>query len=163
VTKGRASSLITGFIFRILYISRYIKTGGKTDDFWRIKGQSADYQTGHNTGTVRALVICNSDSESWNRSIRINDTQCREICQIADSIRADWEHHCDTFGMGIDDDRLEPLICRRVSYVMKDEPYTTYTGTVERDSNGAPVYTGRTDAGAMVYDTGALLTVTEIE
>lgn len=60
-------------------------------------------------------------------------------------------------------DRLEPLICRRVSYVMTDEPETAYTGTVERDSNGRPYIQDETDAGAIVYDTGALLTVTEIE
>lgn len=40
---------------------------------------------------------------------------------------------------------------------------TTYTGTVERDSFGRPYIQDETDAGAIVYDTGVLLTVTEIE
>ncbi len=60
-------------------------------------------------------------------------------------------------------DRLEPLICRRVSYVMADEPETVYYGTVERDGFGRPYIQDETDAGVAVYDTGTLLTVTEIE
>lgn len=59
-------------------------------------------------------------------------------------------------------DRLEELICRRVEYVMTDEPENVYIGTVERDSNGRPYIQDETDAGAIVYDTGVLLTVKEI-
>lgn len=59
-------------------------------------------------------------------------------------------------------DRLEELICRRVEYVMADEPETAYTGTVERDSFGRPYIQDETDAGAIIYDTGVLLTVKEI-
>ena len=131
--------------------------------FGELKEQTADYQTGHNTGTVRALSYMQQRFRELEQEHPHQRYTAQEICQIADSIRADWEHHCDTFGMGIDDDRLEPLICRRVSYVMTDEPETAYTGTVERDSNGRPYIQDETDAGAIVYDTGALLTVTEIE
>lgn len=131
--------------------------------FGELAKQSADYQTGHNTGTNRALSYMQQRLKELEQEHPHHRYTAQEICQIADSIRADWEHHCDTFGMGIDDDRLEPLICRRVSYVMADEPKTAYTGTVERDSNGRPYIQDETDAGAIVYDTGALLTVTEIE
>lgn len=131
--------------------------------FGELAGQSADYQTGHNTGTNRALSYMQQRCRELEQAHPHKRYTAQEICQIADSIRADWEHHCNTFGMGLDDDRLEPLICRRVSYVMADEPETAYTGTVERDSNGRPYIQDETDAGAIVYDTGALLTVTEIE
>lgn len=59
-------------------------------------------------------------------------------------------------------DRLEQLMCRRVAYVMTDEPYTTYKGTVERDSNGRPYIQDENEAGVIIYDTGALKTVKEI-
>lgn len=59
-------------------------------------------------------------------------------------------------------DRLEQLMCRRVAYSMTDEPESTYTGTVERDSNGRPYIQDEDDAGAIVYDTWALKTVKEI-
>lgn len=45
---------------------------------------------------------------------------------------------------------------------MADEPETAYTGTVERDSFGRPYIQDETDAGAIIYDTGVLLTVKEI-
>lgn len=45
-------------------------------------------------------------------------------------------------------DRLEPLIYRKVAYTVYDED-GTYTGTVERDSSGRPYING-TD-GAVVY------------
>lgn len=45
-------------------------------------------------------------------------------------------------------DRLEQLMCRRVAYVMTDEPYTTYKGTVERETaTGARTYRTRTKPG----------------
>lgn len=56
-------------------------------------------------------------------------------------------------------DRLEPLICRNVIYTVHDED-GTYTGTVERDSNGRPYING-TD-GAIVYDTGIIKSVEEV-
>ena len=55
--------------------------------------------------------------------------------------------------------RLEDLICRTVVYTVHDED-GTYTGTVERDSNGRPYING-TD-GAIVYDTGILKNVQEV-
>lgn len=51
-------------------------------------------------------------------------------------------------------DRLEPLICRNVIYTVTDSD-ETYTGTVERDSNGRP-YIQDSDGIAIVYDTGIL-------
>ena len=60
----------------------------------------------------------------------------------------------------MDMDRLENLICRRVSYIMADEPETVYTGTVERDSTGRP-YIQDDEPGVVVYDTGALKEVNE--
>lgn len=56
-------------------------------------------------------------------------------------------------------DRLEPLIHRKVVYSVYDED-GTYTGTVERDSYGRPYIDG-TD-GAIVYDTGILESVKEV-
>lgn len=58
--------------------------------------------------------------------------------------------------------RLEPLICRHVSYVMVDEPETVYYGTVERDSFGRPYIQDENERQVVVYDTGILLTVAEI-
>lgn len=58
-------------------------------------------------------------------------------------------------------DRLEPLICRRVAYVMTDEPETVYHGTVERDSNGQPYIQDEDEEAVIVYDTGILLQVKE--
>lgn len=59
-------------------------------------------------------------------------------------------------------DRLEKFRCRRVSYVMTDEPENTYFGTVERDGNGRLYIQDENDAGAIVYDTAALKDVKEI-
>lgn len=56
-------------------------------------------------------------------------------------------------------DRLEPLIYRKVAYTVYDED-GTYTGTVERDSNGRAYISG--DDGAVVYDTGILQSVQEV-
>lgn len=57
-------------------------------------------------------------------------------------------------------DRLELLICRNVIYTVTDSD-ETYTGTVERDSNGRP-YIQDSDGIAIVYDTGILKTVQEV-
>ena len=57
-------------------------------------------------------------------------------------------------------DRLEPLICRKVIYTVFDED-GTFTGTVERDSNGRP-YIQDDDGIAVVYDTGILEDVQEV-
>lgn len=131
--------------------------------FGELAEQSADYQTGHNTGTNRALGYMQQCFQELAQANPDRQYTAQEICDIADAIRADWQYHCNTFGMGINDDRLEPLIYRRVQYVMTDEPETTYTGTVERDSFGRPYIQDEKDAGVIVYDTGVLLTVTEIE
>lgn len=55
--------------------------------------------------------------------------------------------------------RLEDLICRNVIYTVHDED-GTYTGTVERDSNGRAYISGYD--GAVVYDTGILQSVQEV-
>lgn len=57
-------------------------------------------------------------------------------------------------------DRLEPLMCRKVAYTVYDED-GTYTGTVERDSNGRP-YIQDSDGIAIVYDTAILKSVQEV-
>ena len=58
-------------------------------------------------------------------------------------------------------DRLEPLICRRVAYIMADEPDAVYYGTVERDSTGRPYIQDDNEEQVVVYDTGILLRVKE--
>lgn len=63
---------------------------------------STDYQTGHNTGTVRALSYMQQRFRELEQEHPHKRYTAQEIRQIADSIRADWEHHCDTFGMGKD-------------------------------------------------------------
>lgn len=68
--------------------------------FGELARQSADYQTGHNTGTNRALSYMQQRFRELERAHPHKRYTAQEICQIADSIRADWEHHCDTFGMG---------------------------------------------------------------
>lgn len=60
-------------------------------------------------------------------------------------------------------DRLEPLLYRRVEYVMTDEPDITYTGTVERDSHGRPYIQDEFESYVVIYDTGVLKSVKEIK
>lgn len=71
--------------------------------FGELAKRSEDYQTGHNTGTVRALSYMQSRFRELEQEHPHRRYTTREICQIADAIRADWEHHCETFGMGTDD------------------------------------------------------------
>lgn len=58
-------------------------------------------------------------------------------------------------------DRLEPLICRNVIYTTTDSA-ETYTGIVERDSNGRPYIQDCEDTAVVVYDTSILATVQEV-
>jgi hypothetical protein len=58
-------------------------------------------------------------------------------------------------------DRLEHFICRRVAYIMADEPDAVYYGTVERDSTGRPYIQDENEEQVVVYDTGILLQVNE--
>ena len=62
--------------------------------------QSADYQTGHNTGTARALGYMQQRCKELEQEHPHKKYTAQEICRIADSIRADWEHYCDVFGYG---------------------------------------------------------------
>lgn len=65
--------------------------------------QSTDYQTGHNTGTTRALSYMQQRCRELEQEYPHRKYTAQEICKIADNIRADWEHYCNTFGMGIDE------------------------------------------------------------
>lgn len=56
-------------------------------------------------------------------------------------------------------DRLEPLMHRRVIYTVTDQD-GIYTGTVERDSNGR-AYVQDDNGICVLYDTGILATVEE--
>ena len=56
-------------------------------------------------------------------------------------------------------DRLEPLMHRRVMYTVTDQD-GIYTGTVERDSYGVP-YIQDINGICVTYDTGILATVEE--
>lgn len=56
-------------------------------------------------------------------------------------------------------DRLEPLMHRRVMYTVTDQD-GIYTGTVERDSYGVP-YIQDINGICVIYDTGILATVEE--
>lgn len=56
-------------------------------------------------------------------------------------------------------DRLEPLMHRRVMYTVTDQD-GIYTGTVERDSYGVP-YIQDINGICVIYDTSILATVEE--
>lgn len=63
--------------------------------------QDASYQTGHNTGSLRACgYMRNRFDEIAKENPRKKKYTVQEISSLLSQMQAEWMHHCDAFGYG---------------------------------------------------------------
>lgn len=62
--------------------------------------QNASYQTGHNTGSLRACgYMQNRFDEIVRENPRKKKYTVQEVSSLLSQMRAEWMHHCNTFDM----------------------------------------------------------------
>lgn len=63
--------------------------------------QNASYQTGHNTGSLRACgYMQNRFDEIVRENPRKKKYTVQEVSSLLSQMREEWMHHCHTFGYG---------------------------------------------------------------
>lgn len=62
--------------------------------------QNESYQTGHNSGSIRALSYVKSRFDTIAKESPRKKYTAKEVSAMLDAMQAEWMHHCETFGYG---------------------------------------------------------------
>lgn len=68
--------------------------------FGELAERDISYQTGHNSGSIRALSYVKDKFNAMAQESPRRQYTAQEIVAILDTMQAEWMHYCRTFGYG---------------------------------------------------------------
>lgn len=68
--------------------------------FGELAERDTSYQTGHNSGSIRAFSYAKSKFDAMAQEAPCKKYTAREILAMLDTMQAEWLHYCRTFGYG---------------------------------------------------------------
>ena len=68
--------------------------------FGELAEQNVSYQTGHDSGSVRALSYVKNEFYTMAQQNPCRRYTAQEIVAMLDTMQTEWMHHCRTFGYG---------------------------------------------------------------